>query len=83
MCFFAVPFPWSFRLEEIGLGARCSIWYGTDDFEPIKLGAPWMAALVRGARLVEVDGHHGFKSEPRHLAAILSTLRDAALLAPP
>lgn len=49
----------------------------------MRLGTPWMRTLVPGApKLVEVAGNHGFKSEPQHLAAILSELRDQAKQAP-
>ena len=75
--------PWSFKLESIGLGTRLSFWHGTEDYPAIKEGAPFMRSLVPGApKLIAVQGHHGFKSEPQHLASILTELREAARSAP-
>ena len=67
--------PWAFRIESIALGSALTVWAGDADYAPIALGAPWMAQLVEGAQLRVVPGGHGFKSEPRHLAAILGELR--------
>ena len=74
--------PWSFRVEDITPGEHTSFWYGTHDFDAMRVGSPWMASLVPGSRLIEVEGNHGFKSDPQHLAAILTELRDQALSAP-
>ena len=71
--------PWSFRIEDIALGDRLSIWYGTRDYEPMIVGAPWMQSLVPGSQLrVVQDGKHSFKSDPVHMSAILTELRDQA-----
>ena len=76
--------PWSFRIEDVTLGERMHFWYGSEDYDAMRLGTPWMASLVDGARVIKVEGgNHGFKSEPVHLSNILSALRDAALFAPP
>lgn len=71
--------PWSFRIEDVKLGERLSIWYGTKDYDAMILGAPWMQSLVPGSQVRAVpDGKHSFKSEPEHMQAILTTLRDQA-----
>lgn len=67
--------PWSFAVERIALGPRLSIWVGSDDFECIKVGAPFLQQLIPGSQLRVVEGgDHGFKSDPKHLAAILREL---------
>jgi len=71
--------PWSFALESIKLGNRVTFWVGEKDFEAIAQGAPWMKERVEGSQLVVVPGgDHGFKSNPEHLKAILSSLREQA-----
>merc|ERR1719188_2467157 len=68
--------PYSFALEAITLGPRLSVWYGSEDFGAIKVGAPFIQQLVPGSQLRVVQGgNHGFKSEPEHLAAILNELK--------
>jgi len=68
--------PYSFTMETIALGPRLTIWYGGEDVGVIKLGAPFLQSLVQGSQLREVaGGNHGFKSDPKHLAAILSELK--------
>jgi len=68
--------PWSFRLEDIQLGRALTFWYGSKDFPPMIVGAPFMQGLVPGSLLREVpDGTHGFKSNVEHLRAILEELR--------
>mmetsp|Transcript_177602 Transcript_177602/g.569562 ORF Transcript_177602/g.569562 Transcript_177602/m.569562 type:complete len:349 (-) Transcript_177602:81-1127(-) len=67
--------PWSFRLESITLGPRLSIWVGSEDVEAIKIGTPFMQSLVSGSQVRVVQGgNHGFKSDQKHLAAILTEL---------
>jgi len=71
--------PWSFRLEDIQLGERLTLWYGSKDYDPMVVGTPWMQTLVPGSQLrVVPDGKHSFKSEPKHYSAILVELRDQA-----
>ena len=71
--------PWSFRIEDIQLGGRLTFWYGTKDYAAMVLGSPWMATLVPGSQVRAVqDGKHSFKSDPKHLTAILVELRDQA-----
>mmetsp|Transcript_1857 Transcript_1857/g.3982 ORF Transcript_1857/g.3982 Transcript_1857/m.3982 type:complete len:220 (-) Transcript_1857:494-1153(-) len=71
--------PWSFRIEDIKLGERLTIWYGTKDYDSMILGAPWMQSLVPGSQVRAVqDGKHSFKSDPEHMRAILTELRDQA-----
>jgi hypothetical protein len=71
--------PWSFRVEDIALGERLTIWYGTKDYDAMTVGSPWMQSLVPGSQLrVVPDGTHGFKSDPKHMSAILTELRDQA-----
>lgn len=69
--------PWSFLIEDIALGPRLTFWAGSEDFEAIKLGAPFMQILVGGSvlRIVE-GGNHGFKSQDEHLASIMNELKD-------
>ena len=72
--------PWSFKIEDIALGSNCTFWCGSEDYPPILLGAPWMQTLVPGSGLhIVPGGNHGFKSQPEHMGAILSQLRDQAL----
>lgn len=70
--------PWSFSLEKIALGPRLSIWYGSEDFEAIKIGGVFMNQLLQGSQLRVVQGgNHGFKSDPKHLATILNELKSS------
>ena len=69
-------------LEDIELGERLTFYVGSDDVPAIKVGTPWMRSLVPSSRLVEVQGGHSFKSEAKHLAAILVELRERAKQAP-
>lgn len=67
---------WSFMVENIKLASALTIWVGEKDFPPIILGAPFLQSLVPGSQLrVVAGGHHAFKSQPEHLAAILTELR--------
>jgi len=71
--------PWSFKIEDINLGPRCTFWYGSADYDSMKFGSPWMQSLVPGSQLRAVaGGDHGFKSDPDHLRSILQELRDQA-----
>lgn len=75
MDFMLERLPWSFRIEDIKLGSRLTFWVGTEDAASMTKGAPWMQSVVPGSRLEVVQGgNHGFKSEPRHLKAILEEL---------
>merc|ERR1712048_1349367 len=69
--------PWSFTLESITLGPRLTVWVGSEDIDAIVIGAPFLQQLIPGSKLKVVQGgNHGFKSDPKHLAAILNELRE-------
>lgn len=71
--------PWSFRVEDITPGSSITFWVGTDDNPAMIHGAPFMHSLVPGSRLRIVSGGtHGFKSDPFHLANILSELESVS-----
>lgn len=69
--------PWSFQVEDIALGPRLTIWYGSKDIDSIAVGAPFLQRLLPGSNLRVVEGgDHGFKRFPQHLAAILEELKE-------
>ena len=71
--------PWSFRIEDISLGERCTIWVGERDNPATKLGAPLLARLVKGSKMrVVPGGEHNFVKAPEHLRAVLDELVSAA-----
>lgn len=68
--------PYSFKLEDIRLRERLTVWVGENDIEAIKVGSPFIQSLIEGAQLrVVAGGDHGFKSKPEHLKRILIELK--------
>ena len=68
--------PWSFKVEDITLGDRLTIWVGEKDIPAILMGAPFLQSLIPGSKLrIVPDGDHRFKRHPEHLSAILQELK--------
>lgn len=71
---------WPFALEDIKLGPRLTIWYGSKDVECILLSATFLHELIPGSKLREQPRTHGFKKNldgkvhTAHLAEIFTEL---------
>lgn len=71
---------WPFALEEIALGPRLTIWYGSKDIECIVLSGKFLHELIPGSKLREQARAHGFKKDldgnvqTAHLAEIFTEL---------
>jgi len=69
--------PWPFKVENITLGDKLTIWVGEKDVPCILEGAPFIHALIKRSNLMILpDEDHFYITKPHFYAAILEKLVD-------